>query len=224
MKSRLFPAILAVVALVLAGGCGKSPKQEAEEAQKKVEEARQQLEEKMPGGLGQVTEAVEKMGEAMKAGKAEPVDSRELEKLLPAAAGGLPRTEASGEKTDQMGVKVSVARAVYERGEEPGRIDLQIVDLGSLTGFAAVGATAWAMADVNNQDEDGYEKTFLYSGCKAYEKYDRPGRQGELKVLVADRFVLEISGSDVSMDEIKAAAGAVDLGRLKAMKGVGVAK
>jgi hypothetical protein len=31
-----------------------------------VEEARRQLEENMPGGLGQMTEAVEKMGEAMK--------------------------------------------------------------------------------------------------------------------------------------------------------------
>jgi hypothetical protein len=34
MKSRLFPAILAAVALVLAGGCGKSPKREVGETQK----------------------------------------------------------------------------------------------------------------------------------------------------------------------------------------------
>jgi hypothetical protein len=224
MKHRLYPAILAAAALVLAGGCSKSPQQKAEEAQQKVEEARQKLEEKMPGGLNQMTEAMEKMGEAMKTGKAEPVDPKELEGLLPAEAGGLPRIEASGERTDQMGIKVSTAQAAYQRGEEPGRIHLKIMDLGSVQGFAAMGAVGWSMVELNNQTDDGYEKTFVYSGCKAYEKYDRTSRSGEMKVLAADRFLVEIEGADVSSEEIRAAMGAVDLGRLKGMKNAGVAE
>jgi hypothetical protein len=223
MKNRLVPAILAAAALVLAGGCWKSPQEKAEEAQKKVEEARQQLEEKMPGGLGQVTEAMEKMNEAMKeGGKAEPVDVKTLQELLPAEAGGLPRLEISGEKSDQLGIKVSSARATYQRGEEPGRIDLQIVDMGSVKGFMAMGSVGWSMLELNNQTEDGYEKTYAYSGCKAYEKYDRTNRSGEMKVLAADRFLVEVTGADVSGEAIKAAMGALDLGRLKGMKNAGV--
>lgn len=223
MKNRLLTAVLTAAALVLAGGCSKSPQQKAEEAQKKVEEARQQLEEKMPGGLSQMTEAMEKMGEAMKEGsKVEPVDFRELERLLPAEAGGIPRLEMSGERTEEMGIKVSTAHAVYQRGEEPGRIDLKILDMGSVKGFMAMGSLGWSMLELNNQTDDGYEKTYMFSGCKAYEKYDRTNRSGEMKVLAADRFLVEIEGADVSSEEIKAAMGAVDLGRLKGMKHAGV--
>lgn len=223
MKNRLVIAIVAAAALVLAGGCWKSPQQKSEEAQKKVEEARQQLEEKVPGGLDQMKEAMEKMGEAMKEGnKVEPVDFKELEELLPAEAGGIPRLEMSGEKTEEMGIKVSSAHAVYQRGEEPGRIDLKIVDMGSVKGFMAMGSLGWSMLNLNNQTDDGYEKTYNYLGCKAYEKYDRSNRSGEMKVLAADRFLVEIEGADVSSEEIKAAMGAVDIGRLKGMKNAGV--
>jgi hypothetical protein len=228
VKSKIFAIFLVVLALALAG-CWKSPQQKAKEAEKKMEEARKQMEEaqgKMqenyPQGMDKMKQAMEKMGEAMAGGKVDPVDFRELKALLPEEAGELKRTEATGEKTAQMGIKVSKAEATYERGEEPGRINISILDMGTMKGFAAMGSYGWALADVDKESDSGYEKTTMYSGCKAFEKYDNDSRSGEIQVLVADRFMVEVHGSDVSMSELKATLNSVDLGKLKRMKDVGV--
>ena len=55
-----------------------------------------------------------------------------------------------------------------------------------------------------------------------HEKYEKSGQHGEIQVLVGNRFIVELNGNRISMDQLKAALGMVDLGKLDGMKMQGV--
>lgn len=156
--------------------------------------------------------------------KVTPVDFRDLKSLLPETASGLKRTNIEGEKTSAMGINVSTANADYGDQDKNQSMDIKITDLGSVSGLSALAAYGWYMVDVDKENDNGYEKTITYKGYKAYEKYDNNGKYGELNVLVAKRFVVEVNGNNVTMDQMKSALGTIDLSKLESMKDFGVEK
>jgi hypothetical protein len=91
-----------------------------------------------------------------------------------------------------------------------------------MTGLAGMTAYAWARVDVDRESDSGYEKTSTFNGFKSHEKYNKQNKDGEISVLVGDRFVVEVDGNNVDMDAIKSTLGKVDLGKLNSMKGQGV--
>jgi hypothetical protein len=209
--------------LLLALACGQTIDQkQLEEASKKMEEAGKKMEEAAKQGGEGFGEAMKKMGEAMTAGKrVEPVDFRMLKGLLPESLPGMKRTDAKGEKTAAFGINVSKAEGTYQ-ADSGANIDISISDMGSMTGLTAIAAYGWAMADIDRETDTSYEKTTTYSGHKAHEKYEKSAQHGEIEVLVGNRFVVELNGNQISMDELKAALGKVDLGKLDGMKMQGV--
>lgn len=80
------------------------------------------------------------------------------------------------------------------------------------------------MAEIDKETDEGYEKTFTYKGNKGYEKYNNKYQNGEISVLVAKRFVVEINGKNVSMDEMKYSLDMIDIGKLESMKDFGIEK
>jgi hypothetical protein len=50
------------------------------------------------------------------------------------------------------------------------------------------------------------------------------GGTNEFGIVLGDRFVVSATGSGVNLDELKAAVSSLDLGKLEAMKDVGVQK
>jgi hypothetical protein len=50
------------------------------------------------------------------------------------------------------------------------------------------------------------------------EEYDRQSKDGVLRVFVADRFVVEVNGSQTTMEVIKQAMDGIDLKKLAALK------
>jgi hypothetical protein len=60
-------------------------------------------------------------------------------------------------------------------------------------------------------------------GHKAFEMWDRETQKGEIQLLVDDRFVVEVHGKYVTMDQIKAALAKIDLKKLAALKPKGTA-
>ena len=163
-------------------------------------------------------DAVARMEKAMKAQigpGVEPVDFRTLKDLLPESAGGLKRAKASGQKTGVGGMKVSTAEGRYE-GEGGARLELKLVDMGSMKGFAAMAAASWAAVEIDQESDDGYEKTTQFAGYRAYEKVR--GERAELKLIVADRFLVEANGRNVKMDSVKAVVEAMALGKLAELK------
>jgi hypothetical protein len=212
--------VVAIAAAVAVMGCGKSAQQKKlEDAAKAMEQAGKTLQE----GANQMAKGMKELEGSGKEGKAvEPVDFRELKALLPERAAGMARSEIKGERNAVMGIKVSEANAEYTT-EEGSSIRIKIMDMGSVSGIVGLATAAWAHAEVDRETETGYEKTTTFSGHKAFEKFDTASKDGQLSILVGDRFVVELEGRSVTMDQMKTAAGQIDLGKLESMKNVGVA-
>ncbi len=146
------------------------------------------------GDVHQAGEAIKQMGEALSGSiKVEPVDFRTLKELLPESIAGMRRVSSEGSRTNVMGVASSKAEAVYEDGKG-GRIAYEITDAGTLTGVAAM-AFAWVNIEIDKEGDSGYERTTTVAGRKAYERYSKATRTGELDVIVGGRFIVGIKAT-----------------------------
>ncbi|AFH50834.1 Hypothetical protein IALB_3131 [Ignavibacterium album JCM 16511] len=177
------------------------------------------------GDLENFAENMKNLSESFNEGKkVNPVDFRDLKALLPEKIANLKRTNASGEKSSAMGINISKAEADYNDEQGNKSIDVEITDLGSVSGLTAFAAYGWYMADIDKETENGYEKTFMYKGNKAFEKYNNSSQNGEISVLVAKRFIVELNGNNVTMYELKSALDMIDISKLESMKDIGVEK
>lgn len=223
---RKLSLLVAAVALTFATGCKSKEQKAAEETAKNLEEANKQLKEATKNGTVDMGAAAAAMGAAVSGAanggrKVETVDYSKLKALLPESLSGMKRTDATGEKTAAMGMQISNAEGSYS-SEQGGSMTIKITDIGSMTGLAGVTAYAWSAASVDRESDTGYEKTSTIKGFKSHEKYDNSGKYGEVSVMIADRFVVEVNGNGVDMAAIKDAIGKVDLGKLNGMKDEGV--
>jgi hypothetical protein len=151
----------------------------------------------------------------------EPVDFRALKAMLPESLPEMPRSSASGEKNEMMGIRISTAEADYQDAAS-GRIHVKISDLGTLTSLAGMAAAMEPKLD--KETDTGYEKTTLINGRQTHEIYDTRSQQGEMKVLLDGRFEVAVNGNGVKMDAIKLALSKVDFSRLEALKTQGVSQ
>ncbi|MSO21891.1 MAG: hypothetical protein EXQ58_01275 [Acidobacteria bacterium] len=95
--------------------------------------------------------------------------------------------------------------------KEGSSIHVSLMDMGTLSGLAAMTTVGWAMVEIDKKTETGYEKTSTYQGYKSHEEYNQNRKDGEVTVLVADRFVVEVRGNKLPMEAIMAALSAIDL-------------
>ncbi|BBM69463.1 hypothetical protein [Rhodothermus marinus] len=183
--------------------------------QKAEEAAKQKAEEK----------AAEEAEEAMAGDSDDGIaDFRKLKALLPEEAAGLPRVRAEGSKGGAFGIRTSKAEAFYEEGDRS--LHIEIVDPGTLQGFAALGYS-WMQQDIDQEDEDGYERTLTLDGRRAYEKVTRYDGtiEAELSTVVADRFVVSLEGTNVPPEALREVLRSMDLAVLEEMaKELGEAK
>lgn len=237
-KPVLTSIVAAVAAASILTACGKSKEQEAleaaaakmAEAAKKMEEVSKSAKSGAPAtpqeaikqGADAMAAASAMMGAAMGAGgdgkgAVEPVDFRLLKDLLPDSIAGLKRGEVSGERAGAAGIKVSHAEARY--GEGGGtRLRLKITDAGTMSGFAGMASAAWAMVDIDRETDRGYEKTSTVGGRRMHEKWNSKDKRGEVDVIVGGRFIVELRGTGIEMNELKQAVSAVDFKKLEALK------
>lgn len=188
-----------------------SNEEETGEAAATEESSSEELD--LSNAMSQAKDALEKAGMGQ---TSEPVNFRELKKLLPEKVMGLEQTDQSGETTGAMGFNISQAEAEYT-GEDGKRIKIALIDTGGLA-MAALSMAAWANLTVDKEDSNGYERTSKIDGYKAYEKYDSRNQDGEISVFVKDRFIVKVDGRKVEMDDIKEALKALDLDDLGDLK------
>lgn len=217
---RVRTVVLGATALLLSvGACKSKAQRDAEAAAKTLEDLGKQM--------GQaVTDAGKAAGDVAASGSLEgkatdAVDFRELKALLPDELGGMARKSSEGQKSGAMGFTLSMAEARYEK-DSGGRIKLTITDAGAVAGMAAMAMYAWAGMEIDKEDENGYEKTTTIKGYRGYEKFNKSGNSSELSLIVANRFIVQLDGDDVSVDDLKSALDKIDFGKLEGMKNVGV--
>jgi len=202
MKKLLILTLLISSTLHLAGCADKEDTEKLGEQKSTVEET---------------DEAVLKSNGTKVSQSVGPIDFRKLKELLPEEIAGFKRTEASGEKTGAMGFTISTAESKY-KGNGNSSVKLEIFDTGGVAGVATMSLAAWTMADIDKETENGYEKTTKLEGHKAFEKYDNINKSGELNVLVADRYVVNVNGNNVTVDKLKSILGDLDLEKLADLK------
>ena len=114
--------------------------------------------------------AMNAVGQIMAGGKdVQPIDFRELKAMLPASLPGMQRNEASGQGGEAMGMKGSSATARYSDGANAS-IRIEIVDLGSLSGLAALAGKF----DPNMEKETDHR-------LRAHQAHRRPTRARALR-------------------------------------------
>lgn len=168
-------------------------------------------------------EGIRQAAEEMASGeRVDPVDFRELKELLPEEVAGLHRVRHEGERSGAAGFTLSMAEARYEAEDGSGRIKITIKDTGGLGALATMGMAAWLSVDVDRETERGYERTTRYEGFPAYEEFEsRDGDRGsaELAFIVGERFIVQLEGRDVRMEDMKDAAGDLPVRRLEDLSG-----
>ncbi len=190
---------------------------------KSMEQATKQMEAAGKSGDAQAqADAAQKMlGTLMGGGKVvEAVGTDQLKPLAPETLAGLARTSLAAERTAAMGLQVSNVRAEYGDGER--RIRLEISDAGGASGI--MGLASWAMVQTEREDDSGYEKTYQADGRMVREQWDSASRSGEYNLIVAGRFVVNLSGDNLEMADLKSAIREIDTDALAALKDVGVQK
>jgi hypothetical protein len=193
--------------------------EEMEAAAEKMAEAAdnmaEQLSESLDDNADNMADAMDKLGEAMSGNpKVKAVNFRELKNILPEKAGGLPRQKSNGESNTALGINVSEAEAFYyNEGEDP-ELKIKVIDMGSMSGFMKMGSIGWAMSEFDRDTGTGFERTTKIDGHKAFEEYDTDRKRGEINIIIADRFLVEIRGRDIAFEDIKEAATDFDFGEL----------
>lgn len=223
-KLTLFISILL---FIFYTGCDKLAKDDANQDSRPNESNNKgnndkQVDKNKNGDYDDFTENMKKLEEMMSGGETvEVVNFRKLKELLPEEIDDLKRTGFSGEKTNAFGIKVSKAEGEYKSEDNKQTIKITILDMGSMKGLAGMTAFAWSWAEIDKESDDGFERTFEYKGHKAYEKYNTKYQDGEVQVLVAKRFMVEVKGNDVPMEKIHSALNEVNISDLQSMKDEG---
>ena len=147
-----------------------------------------------------------------------PVDFRTLAGLLPDSVNGMPRGAPQGENREAMGVKASSASAAYA-GAAGSNIQIKISDVSGVSGLIDIAGNLEHTIDA--QTATGFERDLTIGGRSVHEKFSTAGKHGEIQVIVAKRFEVDVDGSGVEMAALEQALGQVDLARLESMRNVG---
>lgn len=166
------------------------------------------------GELQKKADQIAAAAKAVESGEGPPATSPEaLQAMLPASVGAFARVRVSTGSGGVAGFEGSQAEGEYARGES--RLKLSVTDVGAAGALAGLAGAFDARK--TEETATGYEKVGVIDGRLTQEKYDRAAKSGEYGVMVGERFMVQADGSGVSMDELKAAVGAVDARKLEAM-------
>lgn len=180
-------------------GLGSVDLGKLDEAAKKAEATAKGLEQRAAGGGA--------------TGPVEAIAGERLQAMLPASIGGWQRTSIESQSMNAGGFGGSSAEARYEMGDD--RITLRVTDIASA---GALGAMASAFnIQSNKTTDDGYERVGQVDGRMTTEEWSNGRRRGKYGTLVANRFMVEASGTAPSVDAFKQAVASVNLGQLEAM-------
>jgi hypothetical protein len=150
--------------------------------------------------------------------RVDPVDFKTLEGLLPASLPGMKRTQAGGENQGAVGVKTSSAKADYADNNGAG-VHVEIADISGVSGLMDL--AGGLIQTTTSESDSGYEKDVVIGGRTVHEKYDARNKHGELSIILAKRFSVDVSGDGVAMNSLEQSLGQIDLARLESLKDAG---
>ena len=150
--------------------------------------------------------------------KVEVINWRELKEFLPNRLDGnrLDEENIEGSTTGMMGFTVSQVEGTYK--DNDSRFDVNVIDFGGVS-FLVKTLANWADANIDSDTSEGYQRTTEYKGYKAFEEYSERSKSGSFSILVENRFMVNIKGDNVSMDDLKDAIDDLNIKKLARMAG-----
>ena len=152
--------------------------------------------------------------------KAQPVDFRKLQELMPAEAVGVQRSDLGGENVSAGEMVMSTARADYTKPDSDGsdpHASIDISDYGAAPQMVA-GMTAWRTMPINVENDQGHTRTVKFKDYPAMEVYTKDGDSRQMIVLVADRFLVNIEAAHVPEADFRKLAESLALEKLATLK------
>ncbi len=119
---------------------------------------------------------------------------------LPDVLLGMTRIDLQGQQSEFFGFGISTAEATYTEGDR--KLNVNLIDTGG-AGNVLSGLAGWADMKVNKESADGYERSVLIDGQKAYERYSKADQSGELLVLAGDRLIISLTGKGIGPDDLQ---------------------
>ena len=147
--------------------------------------------------------------------KLTPLTNEELKQVLPERMMDLKRVELSVGDASMMNLVSAEARY---KGENNKDINLQIMDGAGEMGSAMISMLMMALnADKEKITETGYEKSAEINGTKAIISEDTSGDNvnSKIQMIIKNRYLLTLSGNQISYEELKSALGEVNMSALK---------
>ena len=168
-----------------------------------------------PKASADMTAALNAVGAIVSGGKdVQPVDFRKLREMLPETLAGMKRVDATGQSGEAMGIKGSSATARYTDGAGAS-LNVDISDMGSLAGLA--GLASRFDPSMEKETETGYERTSKVNGQIVHERYDRRAKNGEISIILGERFNVAVRGNGVEPATLQRAIKQIDMAGLVAL-------
>lgn len=143
-----------------------------------------------------------------------PVDFEQLVALVPELSGWT-RSKPRGQQVS-AGVPISQANAEYTNGDSA--IKLEIAD-SSFNPLILGPLSMMLVRTYSERTADGYKQFAAIGGSPGFESWQNESREGEVTVVVANRFVITASGDNVdTLEPVRSLVKAIDLAKLAALK------
>ncbi|MET0292549.1 MAG: Yip1 family protein [Steroidobacteraceae bacterium] len=145
-----------------------------------------------------------------------PIDT--LKGFVPETLGGAARNSISAERNAMFGLQVGTATGRFGEGDR--QMTLEIVDSGGAAGLMAM--AGWAALEQSKEEGTRTERTGRDNGRMVHEVWDTATNSGEYSLVLANRFLVKVEGGASSLDDLRSAAGEIDLAKLESLRGEGV--
>ena len=147
-------------------------------------------------------EAQKKMDELK---KLPALTTEQLKAMLPEELGGMKRK--SSFVSSNLGYGVAQAGYKSDDGKE---MRLVVYDCVGEAGAGWYNMMFWGW-NMEQEDENGYQKTTTFNGNKAIEKYEKNRDQYTLMYAANDRLLVNLEGEKTGLDAVKQAANSLSL-------------
>jgi len=204
MKRYGYIAATIATAVAIAACGGKSEQEKAAEQLQKSSEEMQKSADNMSKGAQDMAKGFEAMAKGMAAaggGNADvkpvdPVSFKELQTVMPDVS-GWEKTNPTGERMTSP-FSYSQASVTYKKGD--AEIEQKIMDSG-YNQLLFMPFQMLMTAGYEKETQDGFERSVNVAGNPGWEKWDKGSKNGELSVVVAKRFLVQLEGHGV--DDVK---------------------
>jgi hypothetical protein len=210
------PGTVALVAMLAFSAAACGGKQDAQPA------AKSQGQSAGTGGTPQnITEGMQQFAQQVQQmqkgpdGKAyEPVDFKALQAMLP----DVPGWEKGNLTGEHMAAPFAHSMASANYTKDDASVEVQIMD-SAFNQMALMPVQFLMAAKFAKETASGYEKSQSFGGQPGFVKWDKDAKSGEITVVAAGRFIVNIRGNSIeSASALTDVAGRLDFGKLAGLK------